>query len=278
MSIIRTALLMGFLTGILLVVGYLLAGFSGMTVFLFMAFVMNFGIYWFSDRIVLAMYGAKELPKSKHQKIHEIVEKLSHEYKLTKPKLYIVEMPILNAFATGRNSKHSAVAVTRGLINNLDNDEIEGVLAHELGHIKNRDMLTATIAATVAGAIAYISNIAWWGLFGGNRREGSGNLILIPLLVLAPLAATLIQLAISRTREYSADKTGALISRKPLALASALEKISHVARHHPISGNSATAHLFIENPFKAVGIVSLFMTHPPVNERIKRLKEISKEL
>lgn len=277
MSFIRTALLMGVLTGILLVIGYLLAGFSGMTIFLFLAFAMNFGVYWFSDKLVLAMYRAKELPKNSNKKIHEIVEQLAHEYKIPKPKLYIVELPILNAFATGRNSKHASVAVTRGLVEHLNHDELEGVLAHELGHIKNRDMLTATMAATIAGAISYIAYMAWWGLLGGNRRSG-GTAILLPLLILAPLAATLVQLAISRTREYAADKTGALISKNPLALASALEKISHVAKQHPLQGNSATSHLFIVNPFKGGGFVNLFMTHPPVEERVKKLKEIAKEL
>ncbi|HLC39645.1 MAG TPA: zinc metalloprotease HtpX [archaeon] len=274
---LRTALLLGLLTGILLVVGYFLAGIAGMTIFLIIAFVINFATYWYSDKIVLRMYRAKEIPKSQEPKLHEIVERLSEESKIPKPKIYLVDMPILNAFATGRSPKHAAVAVTSGLLKHLEWDEIEGVLAHELAHVKNRDTLTSTMAATIAGAIAYIAQIAWFSLFfGGGRRQG-GNALLLPMLILAPLAATLVQLAISRTREYKADYTGAIISKKPLSLASALEKISHVAQNHPIKGNAATSHLFIINPFKGDSFVSLFSTHPPVSERVKKLKEIAKK-
>jgi len=277
MSLVRTALLLGLLTGILLVIGYLWSGIFGMTTFLVIAFIMNFLAYWFSDKIVLAMYHAKPIQKSDEPKLHEIVENLAKEMKIPKPKLYLVKLPILNAFACGRSPKHAAVAVTTGLMKHLNSDEIEGVLAHELSHVTNRDTLTSTIAATVAGAIAYIAQMAWWGMFGGNRREG-GSAILLPLIILAPLAATLIQLAITRTREYAADKTGALTSKKPLALASALEKISKVASHYPLKGNSATSHLFIVNPFRGDALVNLFSTHPPVHLRISRLKELAKEI
>ncbi len=275
MSFLRTAALLGLLTGILLVIGFLLAGIQGMTIFFFIALGLNFFSYWYSDKIVLAMYRAKPISKSDEPKLHDIVERIADEAGMPKPKLYLVNLPVLNAFATGRSPKHAAVAVTSGLLKQLDWDEIEGVLSHELSHVKNRDTLTSTIVATVAGAISYIAHMALWGAFGGERRQGS-SAIFLPLIILAPLAATLIQLGISRTREYAADKTGALISKKPLALASALDKISKVATNHPLQGNSATSHLFIVNPFSGDAFVKLFSTHPPVQERIRRLKEISK--
>ncbi len=278
MSYIRTALLLGLLTGILLAIGWLWQGTTGMTYFLIIAFAMNFLAYWFSDKIVLAMYRAKPVQKSEEPKLHEIVEKLSKEMKIPKPKVYLVNLPILNAFATGRNYKNSAIAVTSGLLKHLNAGEVEGVISHELSHVKNRDTLTSTIAATIAGAIAYIAQIAWYSLFmGGNRRQ-SGSLIFLPLVILAPIAAMLIQLAITRTREFAADRTGALTSKKPLELASALEKISKVAKQHPIAGNDATAHLFIVNPFKGDVLMNLFSTHPTVEVRVSKLREIAKEL
>jgi len=275
----RTALLLGLLTGILLAIGYFFAGFAGMTLFLIIAFVLNFVTYWFSDRIVLAMYRAKEIPKNQEPKLHDIVGKLSKEAKIPKPKIYIVRTENPNAFATGRSPKHAAVAVTSGLLETLDWDEIEGVLSHELAHIKSRDTLTSTIAATVAGAIAYISQIAWWGMFmGDDRRRGNGNALLFPLIILAPIAATLVQLAVSRTREYKADYNGSIFSKKPLSLASALEKISNHVIRNPMRGNAATSHLFIVNPFKGNSFVNLFSTHPPVGERVKRLEKIAEEI
>ena len=278
MSYIRTALLLGLLTGILLAIGWLWQGTTGMTYFLIIAFAMNFLAYWFSDKIVLAMYRAKPVQKSEEPKLHEIVEKLSKEMKIPKPKVYLVNLPILNAFATGRNYKNSAIAVTSGLLKHLNAGEVEGVISHELSHVKNRDTLISTIAATIAGAIAYIAQIAWYSLFmGGNRRQ-SGSLIFLPLVILAPIAAMLIQLAITRTREFAADRTGALTSKKPLELASALEKISKVAKQHPIAGNDATAHLFIVNPFKGDVLMNLFSTHPTVEVRVSKLREIAKEL
>lgn len=277
MAYIRTALLLGLLTGILLAIGYLWQGIFGMSVFLIIAFIMNFLSYWYSDKIVLAMYRAKPISKSDEPKLHEIVEKLSKESKISKPKIYLIDLPILNAFATGRSPKHAAVAVTSGLLKHLNWDELEGVLAHELSHIKNRDTLTSTISATIAGAISYIAYFAWWSLFLSDGRRG-GTILFLPLVLLAPLAATLIQLAISRTREFAADRTGALISKKPLSLASALEKISKVAHQHPLRGNAATAHLFIVNPFKGDLLTSLFSTHPKIEDRIKRLNEIAKEI
>ena len=278
MSYIRTALLLGLLTGVLLAIGWLWQGITGMTIFLGIAFAMNFLAYWFSDKIVLAMYRARPLQKSDEPKLHKTIESLSKEIGIPKPKVYFVNMPVPNAFATGRNYKNAAIAVTAGLLKNLNDEEIEGVISHELSHVKNRDTLTSTIAATIAGAIAYIAQIAWYSLFlGGGRRQG-GSLIFLPLIFLAPIAAMLIQLAITRTREFAADKTGAIISKKPLALASALEKISKVSKQHPITGNDATAHLWIVNPFKGDALMSLFSTHPTLEARISKLKELAKEL
>jgi len=275
---IRTALLLGLLTGILLAIGFLWAGIAGMTMFLVLAFIINFVSFWFSDRIVLAMYRAKEIPKSQEPKLHAIIEKLSKEANIPKPKVYMVGTENPNAFATGRSPKNAAVAVTSGLMKTLDWDEIEGVLSHELAHIKSRDTLTSTIAATIAGAIAFIAQIAWWSMFMGDRRKGSGSIIFLPLIVFAPLAATLVQLGISRTREYKADYNGSLFSKKPLSLASALEKISNAVVRNPMRGNAATSHLFIVNPFKGNSFVNLFSTHPPVTERVNRLKQINKEI
>lgn len=278
MSLTRTALLLGLLTGILLAVGYLWSGIFGMTIFLVIAFIMNFLVYWFSDKIVLAMYRAKPIQKSDEPKLHDIVEKLAKEIKMPKPNLYLVNLPILNAFACGRSPKHAAIAVTSGLLKHLNWSEVEGVISHELSHVKNRDTLVSTIAATIAGAIAYIAQIAWYSLFMGGERRQSGGLIFLPLLLLAPIAAMLIQLAITRTREFAADRMGAIISKRPLALASALEKISKVSKQHPIVGNDATAHLFIVNPFKGDALMNLFSTHPPVEARVSKLREIAKEL
>lgn len=278
MSYIRVALLLGLLTGILVTVGYLLAGVSGMTIFLIIAAIMNFLAYWFSDKIILTMYKAKLIQKSDEPKLHEMVEKLAKEMEIPKPKLYIVDMPVPNAFATGRSPKHAAVAVTASLMKSLNWGEIEGVISHELSHVINRDTLTSAISATIAGTIAYIAQMAWWGLFAGNDRRQGGSAILLPLIILAPLAAMLVQLAISRNREYAADRTGALVSKNPLSLASALDKISKVANQHPLKGNSATSQLFIVNPFKGDGFTSLFLTHPPVEKRIAKLKELSREL
>jgi len=270
MPVLRTTLLLGLLTGILLLAGFAFAGIGGMTVALIFAFAMNFIMYWYSDKIVLGMYGAKP---SDNKRLNSIVDKLAKSAGLPKPKVYVIPIDLPNAFATGRNPKHSAVAVTRGLLENLNDDEIEGVISHELGHVKNRDILISTMAATIAGAISYLAQIAWWSLFIGERREG-GSIVMLPLLFMAPVAAMIVQLAISRGREFGADYTGAMISKKPFALASALEKISDIAKRNPIRGNSATAHMFIVNPFKADFFAKLFSTHPPTAERVRRLREM----
>src|SRR5437667_5720833 len=275
MAFFRTATLLGLLTGILLAVGYAIAGIAGMTLFLFISFLINFVSYWYSDKIVLGMYGAKEVSEESNPQLHQVVEKLAKEENIPKPRIYMVDSNIMNAFATGRSAKKGAVAVTSGLLRNLNGDEIEGVLSHELSHIKNRDTLTSTVAATVAGAIGYIAQIAWWSSFGGDRERSP---LLLPLLIFAPFAAMLIQLGISRTREFKADYTGAVISKKPLSLASALQKISDNAKNNPIQGNAATSHLFIVNPFRSDAFIGLFSTHPKTEERIQRLRELAKKM
>lgn len=277
MAIIRTVLLMGVLTGILLAIGYFWAGIAGMALFLMISVLLNFATYWWSDKIVLKMYRAKQISEKDNPELHKIVAKVAKEAGIPKPKVYLVNLPVPNAFATGRSPKRAAVAVTSGILKALDNDELEGVLAHEISHVKNRDTLTSAVAASVAGAISFIAQIAWFSIFAGENRNG-GSAILFPLIILAPFAAMLVQLAISRTREYAADKSGAIITKNPLSLASALEKISAVAKQHPLKGNSATSHLFIVNPFSAGAMTNLFSTHPPTEERIQRLKELAKEL
>jgi len=262
----RTALLLGLLTGILLAIGWIFAGVGGLTLAFLFAMMLNFASYWWSDKIVLAMYRAKP---TNNRMLDRMVSKLSKEAGIPKPKVYIIPTALPNAFATGRSPKHAAVAVTEGLLKRLDEDEIEGVLAHELAHIKNRDTLIGTLAATIAGAISWVAHIAWWSSFGSRDR---GTIALLPLVILAPIAAALVQLAISRGREFYADYTGAIITKKPLALAAALEKISSTVKAYPLRGNAATSHLWIVNPFTADSLANLFSTHPPVTKRIERLK------
>lgn len=273
MAILRTAALLGLLTAILLAIGFLLGGIGGMTTALVFAMLLNLFTYWFSDKIVLSMYRAKP---TNDKKLNSIVEKVAKEAGIPKPKVYIVPTDSPNAFATGRSPSHSSIAVTQGLLDRLDDDEIEGVLSHELSHVKNRDTLVSAIAATVAGAISYLAQIAWLGMFSRDRENG--NILLLPLLILAPIAAMLVQLSISRGREFFADYTGAMISKKPLALASALEKISSYVDRNPMKGSSATSHLWIVNPFKGSSFSSLFMTHPSTDERIRRLKELARKM
>ena len=272
MAFLRTVLLLGLLTGMFLAVGYALGGIAGMSAALIFAGLMNFFAYWHSDRIVLAMYGAKPLSDSE---IEAMVEKLAKEARIPVPKLFIAELRVPNAFATGRNPEHAAICVTRGLVELLERDEIEAVLSHEIAHIKNRDTLVSTLAATLGGAISYLAQIAWFSLFGEDEREA---IFLLPLLILAPLAATIIQLAISRGREFLADRTGAMLCKKPLSLASALRKISGIAEANPLRGNFATSHLWIVNPFSSDSFAKLFSTHPPVEERVKKLEELAEKL
>ena len=261
----RTFILITALTALFLGVGYYFAGTAGMFMGLFFAFVTNFFAYCYSDRIILAMYRAKPLSD---EKIKEMVSMLATKAGLPEPKLYIVDLPVPNAFATGRNPAHSAICVTRGLLDLLKKDEIEGVLAHEMSHIKHRDTLIQTMSATIAGAITWLGYLFW---FGDSRNRSIFSYLLLFFLV--PIAATLIRLAISRDREFRADKTGAMLS-SPLSLASALEKISSIAKQNPMRGNASTASMFIVNPFSLSGIEALFSTHPPTEERVRRLREM----
>lgn len=261
---------MGFLTAILLAIGYLFGGLAGVTLGLIIALATNFISYWYSDRFVLWMYRAKRLSEKEHKDLHAMLERIAKKAGIPKPPLYFIDMDVPNAFATGRNKNHAAVAVTRGLMEKLDSSEVEAVLAHEIGHIKNRDILVSTIAATLAGALTWI---AYMFFYGDERNRNALSFVL--LFILAPLAATLIRLAISRSRELGADKTGAMLS-DPLDLAGALQKISDAAKAKPLHGNSSTSHLFIVNPFSAGSLAGLFSTHPPLELRVKLLKAMKK--
>jgi len=275
----RTTLLLGALTGLLMVFGQVLGGSQGVTIALIFAIVMNFGAYWFSDKIVLRMYGAREVTEAEAPKLHRIVHNLALGARIPMPKVYIIPGESPNAFATGRNPQNAAVAVTEGLMRMMDERELTGVLAHELSHVQNRDILISTIAATIAGAIVYIANMAQWAaIFGGFRRddnEGSSGLSLLFMAILAPLAAGIIQMAISRTREFAADETGARMCGDPMALASALRKLGFASQRLPMDASPQTAHMFIVNPLTAGGIAKLFSTHPPLEERIARLEAMT---
>ena len=271
----KTALLLGLLTGLLLVIGFLIGGQNGLIIGLIFSVLMNFISYFFSDKIVLMMYKAKEAKESNYPQFHKIVNELIKEAGLPKPKLYIIPIQTPNAFATGRNPNHAAVAVTEGILDLLNKEELKGVIAHELAHIKDRDILISTIAATIAGVISYIAMMArFTALSGRDNEERGGNIISLILLgILAPIIAMIIQLAISRSREYLADSIGAKISKHPTSLASALEKLDNSVKTKPLkSGNPATAHMFIVNPFSGKSLLGLFSTHPPIQERVKRLK------
>ncbi len=285
---LKTVLLLGILTGLFLLAGKILGGTTGMIIAFVLAMVMNFVSYWFSDKMALAMYGAKEIPYEEAPWLHDMVEDLANRAGIPKPKVYLAPIDIPNAFATGRNPSHSAVAVTSGILQILDPEELRGVLAHEIAHIKNRDILISSIAATIGGAISMLMDIAFWSaIFGGGNDEeeegGIGNIIGgILTFILAPLVAMLIQMAISRTREYAADETGAKICGCPLSLARALEKLELAANElAPVASqevNPGTAHMMIVNPLRADFIAKLFSTHPPTEERIKRLKELAMKM
>lgn len=265
-SIFRVVLLLGFLTGIFLAVGFYFGGIAGMTVGLILAFATNFFSYWYADKFVLALYGAKPY---NDKKMNHIVERIAAKAGIPKPPLYIVNMDVPNAFATGRSVKKSVVAVTKGLVEKLNDKEIEAVLSHEIGHVKNKDVLIGTLAATVAGAISWLA----YALFYSGGQKNRNALSFVLLFVLAPLAASVIRLAISRSRELSADRTGAMLSN-PSDLISALQKISAHAKAMPLNGNSATSHLFIVNPFSGASLANLFSTHPALETRVARLKEM----
>jgi len=277
---IKTVLLLSALTVLIMLVGRFLGGQQGMVIAFGLAILMNFGSYWFSDKIVLAMYRAQEISPQEMPWIHQMVGELASYAGLPKPRIYQIPDDSPNAFATGRNPDHAVVAVTEGILRIMNREELKGVLAHELSHIKNRDILIGSIAATMAGAIMMLANMARFAaFFGGGRSDeedsGGGIVALIVMSIIAPLAAMLIQMAISRSREYMADASGARIAGNPLGLAHALGKLSKAAERVPMEDpKPATAHMFIMNPLSGGGLLSLFSTHPPVEERIQRLQEM----
>jgi heat shock protein HtpX len=275
-NMLKTTLFLALLTGLFIAVGGLLGGRSGMMMAFVFALIMNFVSYWFSDKIVLKMYGAQPIGEAEAPVVHRIVRNLATKAGIPMPKLYLIPAEAPNAFATGRSPQHAAVAVTQGILRIMDERELEGVLAHELSHVLNRDVLISTVAATVAGAISMLANIAQWGMmFGGSRDEegrSTNPIALILTIILAPLAAMLIQMAVSRSREYQADAAGAKLTRNPHALASALAKLGQATRIVPMDANPATAHLFIVNPLSGRSLMNLFATHPPLEDRIARLE------
>jgi heat shock protein HtpX len=277
-STIRTTLLLAALTVLILWIGRMIGGQGGMLVAFILALIMNAGSYWFSDKIVLAMYRAQPVEESQNPQLYQTVRELTAEAQLPMPGIYMIPQQTPNAFATGRNPRHAVVAVTEGIMSILTPAELKGVLAHELGHVRNRDILVSSIAATLAGAIMVLANMAQWAaIFGGFRagsdddREG-GVLGLVVTALLAPIAAMLIQLAISRSREYLADQTGARLAHNPEGLARALEKLAVASERIPMDANPSTAHMFIVNPLSGKTLAGLFSTHPPIEERIRRLR------
>jgi len=275
MNYMKTAMLMALLTLLLVWGGAALGGKSGMTFALIMAFVMNFVTYFFSDKIVLKMYRAREVGEAEAPVLHRIVRRLSQKAGMPMPKVYIIPDMSPNAFATGRNPKHAAVAATEGIMQLLSEEELSGVMAHELAHVRHRDILIGTIAATVAGAISYLAHMAQWAMIFGGRHdddEGGSPVAGIVMMIVAPIAAMLIQMAISRSREYAADEGGARLQGNPHALANALRKLHNGAQAIPMHATPATSHMMIVNPFSGGGITKLFSTHPPVEERIARLE------
>lgn len=279
MNSLKTAFLMSVMMILFLFVGYLVGGKGGMTIAFFFSLAMNFGSYWFSDKVVLSMYRARQVDYNTAPELYSVVQELSHSANLPMPKVYLIDDQTPNAFATGRSPEHAAVAATTGIVNTLTREELSGVLGHELAHVRHRDILIGTIAATIVGTITFIAQMAGWAMMFGGRgssRDDDSGIASLFLIILAPIAATLLQLAISRSREYSADADGARISHNPLALASALKKISAVNQLKPVNNaGPATAHMFIVNPLKGGGIKKLFSTHPPIEERIKRLEAMA---
>jgi len=275
MNTFKTFILMAALTALFMIGGQALAGQQGMIIALVMALGLNFFAYWNSDKMALAMNKAKQVSEQEAPELHQIVDNLAHRAGIPKPKVCIIDNPTPNAFATGRNPQHAAVAVTSGIMQLLNRQELEGVLAHELGHIKNRDILISSIAAVMAGAISYLATMAQWAMiFGGGRGhddEGGNPFVTIIMMIVAPLAASLIQMAISRSREYLADAAGAEISGNPRSLASALHKLTTYNRQLPMDVNPASAQMYIVNPLSGGQLKKLFSTHPPIEERINRL-------
>jgi heat shock protein HtpX len=280
-SQLKTVFLLALLTGLMLLIGQAAGGRAGLAIALVLALVMNFVSYWYSDRIVLSMYGARELSQTDAPWLHDIVAELAANAGIPKPRVAIIPQDSPNAFATGRNPDNAVVAVTEGIVRVLSPEELRGVIAHEIGHVANRDILIQSVAAVLGAAIMSIANMLQWGaIFGMGRRNdeegGGGALGAIALAIIAPLAAMLIQMAISRSREYLADETGARISGRPLDLASALGRLDAAARQVPLEGSPVAENLFIVNPFSGEGAAHLFSTHPPIAERIARLREMAR--
>ena len=275
---LKTAVLLGALTALIIVFGSALGGSNGMMIAFIFALGMNLFSYWFSDKIVLRMYSARQVTEAESPELFSMVHRLTSAAGLPMPKLYIIPDDSANAFATGRNPEHAAVAVTQGILRLLGPAELEGVLAHELAHVKHRDILIGSVAAVLAGVITYIAHMAQWGaMFGGFSRsdddEGGGGIFAtLALAIIAPIAALIIQMAISRSREYLADESGARFAGTPAGLAGALEKLSSASQRIPLDANPSTAHMFIVKPFTGGGIMNLFSTHPPIEERVRRLR------
>ncbi len=276
MNMFKTFLLLLGMTLLLLLIGERLGGTTGMTMALAFAVVLNFGTYWFSDKIVLRIYRARD-PRPEERRAEVIVQNLAARANLPRPRVKVMDLPVPNAFATGRNPQHAVVAVTTGILGALNDEELTAVLAHELSHVKNRDILIGAIAATLAGAITLMARLAFW--FGGGRDR---NLVaMLAMLILGPLAAILIQMAVSRSREFAADRGAGILTNRPQDLSRALEKLQAAAKRQPLSegaGSSATAHLFIVNPFKMSGLANLFSTHPTLEQRRERLEALDREL
>ncbi len=277
MNQLKTVILLAALSGLLVVLGGYLGGKNGATLALVIALAMNFGSYWFSDKIVLSMYHAQEVTEAEAPDLYNLIRELTTNAGLPMPKVYIIPDDSPNAFATGRNPEHAAVAVTEGILSILSRDELAGVIGHELGHVKNRDILIQTVAATIGAAITYLAQFGF--LFGGrsdDNREGGGSFLgSLMMMILAPLAAAVIQMAISRSREYIADETGAKICGHPMWLASALGKLQKGVERVPMQAEQATAHMFIVSPFFGSGMSNLFSTHPPIENRIERLEKMA---
>jgi heat shock protein HtpX len=276
-NIFKTGLLLAVLTAMLVVIGGAIGGQQGMMIAFFLALAMNFFSYWFSDKMVLAMYRAQPIEESQAPALYAMVRRLATRAQIPMPRVYLIPEETPNAFATGRNPEHAVIAVTEGIMRILDQDELEGVLAHELSHVKNRDVLISTIAATLAGAITYLAHMAQWAaIFGGRRSDdeegGSSPIAMIAMAVVAPIAAMLVQMAVSRSREFQADATGAQLAGRTWGLAKALEKLQMAQQVAPMNANPATAHLFIVNPLSGRALMNLFSTHPPLEERVARLR------
>jgi len=279
MNNIKTLFLLVTLTLILVWAGGALGGKQGMTMALIFALAMNFFAYWFSDKIVLRMYGAKQVSEAEAPELYGIVRRLAQKAEMPMPKVYMIDADQPNAFATGRNPRHAAVAVTTGIMRILSNEELQGVIGHELSHVRHRDILVSTIAATIAGAISYLAQMAQWAMiFGGHRgdnEEGGSPIAALVMMIVGPIAALIVQMAISRSREYAADEGGARLAGNPRYLAGALRKLYMASQKIPMHANPATSHMFIVNPLSGGGLLKLFSTHPPIEERIARLEAMS---